>query len=59
MKGPLQNYWDLTWEDKPGQYTVIAEIRRRGRSVDTPTYCRRSQQIGDAAAMWRTGSTSC
>ena len=49
--GPLQDDWDLTWDDQPGQYVVIAEIRNGSAPRAAPTYRYRSQQVGPAAAM--------
>jgi hypothetical protein len=50
--GPLTAYWDLTWDEDPGQYSVISEIRDSTAAHGTdPTYCFLPQQIGDARAM--------
>jgi len=49
--GPLQDCWDLTWDDRPGQYVVIAEIRDGSAPQHPPTYRYRSQQLGAAGAM--------
>jgi len=50
--GPLQPSWDRSWEEAPGQYTVIAEIRS---SLDgpkrPPSYRYLGQQVGHVGAM--------
>ena len=52
--GPLTAFWDRTWTEDPGQYTVIAEIRSRLDDPGTaPTYRFRSQLIGQTGAVMK------
>ena len=54
--GPLTTYWDLTWSDDPGQYTIIAEIRNSSEGPrPTPTYSSRPQQSATPARCCPTG----
>lgn len=50
--GPLAAAWDRAWDEDPGHYTVVAEIRSRLSDPGSgPTYCYRSQQVGAVGAM--------
>jgi hypothetical protein len=50
--GPVAFSWDRAWDEEPGHYTIIAEIRSRSSGPQTdPTYCYRSQQLGPVGAM--------
>ena len=50
--GPLTPFWDRTWTEDPGQYTVWAEIRSLADGPHPkPTYCFVTQQIGQAGPM--------
>jgi hypothetical protein len=53
--GPASPAWDCVWDQDPGRYTVIAEIRSRLAPDRPPTYCYLPQQVGDAGALLRNG----